>query len=427
MASIKQRGESYQISVYLGRDEEQKRLFKTTTYRPKARSPKAIEKEVQAFAYDFEQRVRNGEVYSGDAVTFSQFIEVWKKGFLAEKTQRVQEDYLRILRVHFTPAIGFMKMNKIKATHIDNVLHKMKGDGRAAKTIRSAFTVVNSVMKYAYKKEYIRENPCDRCDDLPSIQKDGKLHVFTKDQVQTFFNALTLDYSQERKPVERQLKNGTSYSVPGYTMSHKIPLQFQVYFHLAITVGLRRGETIALTWKDVDFRNRTISVSKSVSRTEKEEIIKRPKTDAGIRVVPVPDGCLLLLRRWQIEQQELCLKLGTAWKGFRGEDFDENYIFIDRTDGSRMCLDAPSHKFNEILNMYNSQHAKTEEDQLPYIRLHDLRHTYATLQLAMGTPLVAVSHNMGHSKTSVTLDIYTESLRDQEMQAADAMQAAFYN
>ena len=112
---------------------------------------------------------------------------------------------------------------------------------------------------------------------------------------------------------------------------------------------------------------------------------------------------------------KLCFELGSAWKGFRGTAFDNNYIFIDKTDGSRMCIDCPGNKFRELIDMYNTQHAASESEKLPQIRLHDLRHTFAT-NLVNGheepdgsmksLPVKTVADLLGHTTSCITEKYY---------------------
>lgn len=89
-----------------------------------------------------------------------------------------------------------------------------------------------------------------------------------------------------------------------------------------------------------------------------------------------------------------------------------------------MHLSTPTHKFIEILDMYNNSCTR-EEDKLPRIHLHDLRHTSATLLLSENTDIETVSHRLGHSKASVTLDIYGHALPAKDQQAADVLEAMF--
>ena len=128
MASIKRRPQqdgtiSYLITVSLGRDKSTgKQLFKNTTYIPKAQTPAKAEKETKAYAVAFEEKVRNGDLVSGEKVTFNEFVKVWEKNWLPAKTKSVQEKYKDILRLRVLPAIGHMNITTVRATHIDKII-----------------------------------------------------------------------------------------------------------------------------------------------------------------------------------------------------------------------------------------------------------------------------------------------------------------
>ena len=423
---------SYQITVSLGRDKATgKQIMKYATYIPKEKAQTKIEKEVQAFALDFEQKAKNGELVSGDKVTVNEFVKIWEKNWLPAKTPSVRENYMDILRLHFLPVIGHMKITAVRATHIDEIIQGGKDAGKAASTIRDWFTVINSVFKYAYKKKYISENPCQRCDERPPVKmKTGKdIRFFNGDQARRFIReALTMEY--ELKYGQRGRKSKKSGKE--YTVKRTVPLQWRLYFTMAVYGTFRRGEMVALTWNDIDEKKRTISIDKAAAMTKTEKYIKGPKTDAGIREVTMPEEVFTLLRRWKNEQTALCVKLGTAWKGHRNglkedgtpDTFDENNIFIQPDNGLQMHLSSPNHKFHEICDMYNATREK-EEDKLPRIRLHDLRHTGATLLLGKKADIETVSHRLGHSKASVTLDIYGHALPENDRAAAETLAAMF--
>lgn len=428
----------YQINVSLGRDKATgKQIRKYANYIPKEKAPTKIEKEVKAFAVEFEAKVKNGELVSGEKMTFSEFVKIWEKNWLPAKTPSVRENYMEILRNHVLPAIGHLKITTIKATHIDAIIQAAKDAGKAPATIRDRFTVINSVFKYAYKKQYIKENPCQRCDERPTVtMRTGKdLRFFNQDQARKFLrDALTMEYELKYGQRGRKAKTtGKTYSVKEYTVKRKVPLQWRVYFTMAIYGMFRRGEMCALTWNDIDEKNRTISIDKAAAMTNKETYIKGPKTDAGIRKVSMPEEIFTLLGAWKKEQTALCMKLGTAWKGHRNgmkedgktpDSFDENNVFIQLENGLPVHLSTPGHKFHEIINLYNAT-CKKEEDKLPEIRLHDLRHTGATLLLGNNADIETVSHRLGHSKASVTLDIYGHALPENDKQAAETLAAMF--
>lgn len=442
---------SYLITVSLGRDAEGQKVKETTTFTPSSKALTKARKEAEAYAVKFEEQVKNGDIVSGDRITFREFVDIWKDNWLPAKTAAVRENYYSVLRVRVIPKIGNLKMTKIRATHIDKILKDMTAEDKAPATVHMTYTVINSVFKYAVRKQYIRENPCTRCDELPAIKtKTGNdISFFTKEEARRFLkDALTREYDITVSGHKRKLrKTGEDYTVPDYQMKHRIHFQWRVYFELAIKATFRRGEECALTWRDIDFRKQTISIKKAMSSTKADgQFVKDPKTSAGIRDLIIPADCIELLKRWKEEQLALCNEMGTAWKGHRDkiedgkqtDSFEDNTVFIRLDCGLPLHLSTPGHKFAEIIAMYNAAiekeaeqlHSKAEKrqklaEQLPKIRLHDLRHTGATLLLGENTDIETVSRRLGHSKASVTLDIYGHALPENDKKASDALEAMF--
>lgn len=451
MASVKQKVKkdgtvSYEITVSLGRDYEGKKVIKTTTFIPKSKNSDRALKEAEAYAAVYEKQVRDGDIPSGKSITFTQFVKIWEENWLPAKTPTVRENYSDVLRVRVLPEIGGMRLTAIKALHIDKILNAEKAEGKAPKTVRMTFTVINSVLRYAVKKQYITENPCLRCDDLPPItMKTGNdLSFFTPDQTNRFLKeALTREYEVHIKGHQRTLKKtGEKYDVPGYVEKRNIPYQWRVYFTMAIEGQLRRGEMCALTWRDVDFKNHIVSVTKAIANTKSGQIVKEPKTKAGIRDIVLPPDCMALLKQWKKDQRTLCSTLGTAWKGHRDkikdgkavDSFEDNTIFIQIDNGRQIHLSTPGHKFGEIIDLYNAacekeaEQAKTKAERkmildkrLPKIRLHDLRHTGATVLLSRNVPVETVARRLGHSKASVTWDIYGHALPEDDKKASEVL------
>lgn len=365
--------------------------------------------------------MRAGKYLDGEKITFHAFQQIWEKDWAAQRlTQRVQEDYKATLKHRAEPAIGNMKIAKIRPSHIQSIITTMVNEGLSPKTVRHTFVAINSVMKYAYKMEVIETNPCDRCE-LPKMDTDTSLHYFTLEQAKTFLAALDREYTTTHRGHTRTLaKTGEQYTVPEYTETHTVPLQLKAFFTLAVYGGFRRGELLALTWNDVDFESNTISINKAVSETKQGVIVKDTKTKAGNREIVLPTVCFTVLRRWRAEELELSMKLGSKWQGSRGKDFDDNRVFIQPGSGLPMDPSTPYQRFKSIIKDYNATCEK-DEDKLPNIRLHDLRHTSATLLLSEGVDIETVSHRLGHSRASITLDVYGHALETKDSKASETL------
>ena len=269
MPSIVKRNNSYRIVVSLGRDTNGKAIVKTTTYHPKAKTPKAIEKEVNRFAIEFENDVLNGKAVTS-SITFKEYALKWIEDYGKSNLQeRQQEDYLKLLERRVFPYIGHLKLNKITPSHLQEIFNDMEKEGKAPPTIHKIKTTISSVLGYAYKLGLINENPCNRCF-LPPIKKKNKIQCFNLEQARIFLNALTLEYPVVFKAHESH--NGITKNVQQvkeYTIYKTIPLQFQAYFNLAIVSGMRKSEELALTWNDIDFETNTVHITKATTRTKK--------------------------------------------------------------------------------------------------------------------------------------------------------------
>lgn len=419
MAEIFERKGSYQIRVYLGKDANGKKITESTTFTPTKKTPKAIEKEVQEFARTFEKEVKEGKFLSGEKLTLQEVVAEWMKDqTFKDLTKSVQESYIDILKRRIYPHISHLKIAKITPLHIQKIYNDMETEGKAPKTIKRTNTALNSVMRYAYRMGIIQENPCDRIR-LPKNNTDTSLHYFTLEQAQTFLESLEKEFTIQHP--EKKRSNGRI--IPAYTETVQTHPQFIPFFYLAVYGGFRRGELVALTWKDIDFENRTVSINKAVAKTKEGQLLKSTKTVAGNREIKLPSECFKVLQKWKLQQMQLAFTMGNIWEGETGKNFDENNIFI-QDNGTRMDVDTPTHKFKKIIELYNSN-CEREEDMLPNIHLHDLRHTSATLLLANHVDIETVSHRLGHSKPSITLDVYGHWMEETDNKASDTLESLF--
>ena len=117
---------------------------------------------------------------------------------------------------------------------------------------------------------------------------------------------------------------------------------------------------------------------------------------------------------------KIALSMGETWAGKPISDFGKNWIFI-QADGKQMHLSTPTHKFREIIEHHNNH--CNESEKLPLIRLHDLRHTSATLMISSGVDVRTAANRLGHSSPSLTLNVYAEALRSADQAAAKTLES----
>lgn len=424
MASIRKRGDSYQITVSNGRDSSGKQLIETATFTPDPnKTEKQNQKALEKFVFEFEEKVKSGKYLDGEKITFKDFSDQYIEEYALQHLEaKTIASYRDLLRLHILPAIGHLKLAKIQPQHLNTLyikLSKERKDGRpggyAPKTIKHIHSLISSIYSLAVKWNTVSDNPCDRVS--PPKQIKGKdIKYFTLEQAEAFLEALNHEFLIPVKAHDRIDDTGRPYHVDAYMEKKTLPLQYKVFFNLALFCGMRRGELIALEWSDFDFINNTVSISKSTVLVNGKPITKTPKTESSIRVISVPASVISILKGYRKEQLELRLKLGDAWEG-------KNYVFI-QWNGKQMYPDTPYSTFKDIIRWYNSS-VKEESQKLPDIPLHGLRHTSATLLISQNIDVRTVSGRLGHSQTSTTTDIYSHFLKRADEAASNTLESLF--
>jgi integrase len=182
----------------------------------------------------------------------------------------------------------------------------------------------------------------------------------------------------------------------------------RLYVPLAVaaSTGLRRGELLALRWSEVDLDGGSLRVTASLQRAGADLVFLPPKTDRGRRTVGLPPATVALLRRHRKEQLERRVLLGEAW-----QDFD---LVIERGDGGAFPPDSLPRDWYRLVRRIG----------LPELRLHDLRHAYATRLLEASVHPKVVSEALGHSSVSFTMDTYQHLMPTMQETATQAIERA---
>ena len=424
MASIQRRGNGYRILVSNGYRSDGSKIQETTTFIPDPKmTDRQQKKALDDFVYEFEQKVKNGKLLSGEKMNFKDFSDYWLTEYAEKQLEKTTlQGYIAELEQKIIPALGHLKIAKIKPTHLQSFYNNLledgvRKDGRpggySPVTIKKDHAIISGMLKQAVLWQLIEANPCDRVappKEIKEVVEDIK--HFTLEQAETFLNALEMDYATKYKAHDRIDDTGKKYHVPAYIETRSIPTQFKVFFNFALFGGMRRGELIALTWDNIDFKDCSIDINKATGYVNRKQITKLPKNKGSVRKIVVPEPVIRLAERYKKEQLEYRLSIGDQWCG-------DNYVFI-QFDGSQMNLSTPNHTFHDIINKYNATTADPG-NQLPHIPLHGLRHTSATLLISENIDIRTVSARLGHAQTSTTMNIYAHSLKKLDEKASNAL------
>lgn len=284
--------------------------------------------------------------------------------------------------------IGVMKIADIKYSDIKAYYYKLLTEkGMQINTIDNIHTLLHPTFAMAVRDDVIRKNPTDGV--MAEIKKSGWKnkgirHALSVEQQRAFMNAVT--------------------TIPEY--SHWLPL-----FATLLGTGCRVGEVIGLRWSDINFKEKYISINHSVSYYVRENRKSRfgvslPKTEAGIRMVPLMDSVKEILEK-EYERQKR--------EGFCTYELEglSGFVFSNRNGNlhNPHCINMA---INRVCDTYNAKEvldAKREHREpviIPHFSCHHLRHTFCSRLCENETNIKVIQEVMGHANVETTLDIYTE-------------------
>ncbi len=235
--------------------------------------------------------------------------------------------------------------------------------------------VLHSAFEQAVRWNMIPRNPTDATRPPRIVRKE--MQILSRDQVQ-----LLLDSASDAS--------------------------MRALYGIAATAGLRRGELVALRWSDVDLERATLTIRRTAHRVRGEGIVYgEPKTNAGRRSVRVGSMAVSLLRAHRAAQIEARLKAGPAWH-------DLDLVFTSLV-GTPLEEARITRLFQRDLDRAG----------LPRVRMHDLRHTAATLLIESGVAMKSVQAALGHSTIAITMDVYAHVTPAMQDSVAEAMDRLF--
>ena len=327
------------------------------------------QKECQVWIRQLREQIESGIRINAAKMAVGEYLAQWLQIIEGTIKPKTLDQYTGIVKNHLKPQLGKIKLSELQPYHIQQVYSDLKEKGHSQRNVQLVHSVLHRALVIAERQGLIGRNPANAVIPPKVIQTEMK--VLNDNQVRQFLIAAKGD-------------------------------RYEALFHLAITTGLRQGELLGLKWLDVDWASDTIHVRRQLQRRKGEGLkFVSPKTKAGNRLVQLGVESMRLLAEHRKNQD--VERLSSEW-----QEHDVVFPSMVGTPTDQRNL----HKFFKRL---------LKKAGLPNIRFHDLRHTAATLMLLNGIPLIVVSRRLGHSKPSVTLDIYGHYLPGMQEEAANLM------
>lgn len=364
------RGKTWTYVVDVGADTHANR-------RQEMKGGFATKKDAERALRQLLHRLDHDQYVERSALTFSTYIRgEWLPAMKPNLREATWAGYRRTLEDYALPHVGHVPLQQLNAVHLNRLYTRLLTSGRAdgrgglsPRTVRYVHTLIRKSLADGARWGRVERNVADLADPPRAEVDTSGIRTWTAQQLGRF-------------------------------LAHVRDERLYPAWVVFATTGMRRGEVLGLRWIDVDLDGARISVRQTLVMVDTEARYSQPKTKRSRRTVDLDEQTVAVLRAWQTRQRAEREQWREAWQ-------DTGLVFT-REDGSPIYPDGWTGTFE--------RHVR--EAGLPKVRLHDLRHTHASLLLASGVNPKVVSERLGHHSTAFTLDTYAHVIPGMQRRAA---------
>ena len=401
--SIRKRKDgTWEARYCLGNDPVTGKVIRKSVY---GKTHKAVAQKLR----ELTAAIDKGEYFEPSKITVGQWLTIYEDEHLNNVKYLTAKSYKAQIETHIRPALGNVKLSSLTPVIINKFYNQLLKDGQtvpkrdangkimkdksgktiterapmSGKSIRNIHGILTKCLSTAVDMEMLKTNPCERLKNKLPRKEQSEIVPLTDEQIKQFLHEL------EREEYKR-------------------------LFQCILFLGLRESEAIGLTWDCVDFDKGTVTI--------KQQLIKRPKADGGytiastksskVRIIKPAQYVLDVLKKRRTEQIQERLSSGKLWQGFQSADEQQTAFCFTTAIGEHLCPQT----------VYNHYKKIAERIGAPDSRVHDLRHTHATVALQEGINPKTVSENLGHYSTAFTMDVYGHVSEKMKADGAATMQ-----
>jgi len=367
---IRRKGErSWQITLDTGTgpNGERRRVYETV---------KGGKKDAQRRLHELLVSLEKGVYSSAGRVTVEEYFGRWLEDYVQPNlSPRTTEGYEYICNHYFLPCIGNIKLSGLKPEHLQHYYSEKLSSGLSAQTVRHHHACVHRALQTAVEWGLLARNPADAVKP-PRVQVP-EMQTWDEGDIAAFLEA--------------------ARQTPYYAL-----------FHTALFTGMRRSELLALRWCDLDLLLCQVYITRSLHVLKGGQVvIRHPKSVKGKRMVALSPLTVSVLREHQEKQRLDRAMLGKSL-------MDDELVFSD-IEGKPLLPNTVTHAWIKLVRCSG----------LKPIRLHDARHTHASLMLKQGVHPKIVQERLGHASIQITLDTYSHVAPGLQEAAAARFDQAF--
>ncbi|MBN7273690.1 tyrosine-type recombinase/integrase [Ligilactobacillus pobuzihii] len=361
----------YKFKIYLGTDPITNKQITTT--RRGFTSIKAAKSAARKLQTEFEEQGW-GSDNTSDIRTFQQLFDVWFENYQLSVKKSTATDSWQIYKRYIKPKFGSSNIQRINVLFCQKCVNYWYKNYREARHIKNT---VSQILRYGISLEIIDENPMAKVTlPRPLPKRDNSNNYYSKEELKHFFDSLN-DIGD---------------------------LRYIAFFRFLAYTGVRKSEALALQWKDFNFKNNTVKISKTIyyDARLKRVIVQEPKTKSSNRVLDLDPKTVSIMQSWRADQQKRFIKIGINVMNTK------QYVFTQEKSNRLLVPNS----VNDWLKWIYKKHPQKK------ITVHGFRHTHASLLFEAGATIKEVQERLGHSNSKTTLDIYTHVVKEKKKETA---------
>lgn len=325
--------------------------------------------EIRQWLADSRYQDEHSNINFPSSMTVDAWFEYWiemKRRTVRPNTCR---NYTERYRINISPLIGMKTLGSINSIHCQMIMNRMADEGYRTSTIYQARIALYNMLEFAYLNDVIPKNPCSKV-----VKSDiGKS-------------------SRKKEALTRAVQKRFCDVIKGNT--------YEYQYRFLLQTGLRTGEMVGLKWSDVDWENRTLSITRSMEfrHSVGEWRIGEPKSKSGYRTIPLTEEAMEILRLQKKKNQSFSI-VPFEWREF---------IFLCK-------------KGTPVKNStYDTMLFKLcEKGGIPKFSMHVLRHTFATRCIEAGMKPKTLQTILGHSNIGITMNLYVHTTEEEKHKEID--------
>ncbi|MBD8034604.1 site-specific integrase [Solibacillus merdavium] len=345
----------YMFKVYLGSD--------SMTGKPQYTTRRGFRsvKEAEIALARIQLEIANGKYQKRTYETYRELYEAWFKSYKSTVEESTLNKTTKYFEHHILPAIGDYRIEQLNVDICQRFVNKLHEKLVKARTVKA---YASKVLDYAVIRNLINTNPF-KLVEMPKKRAPKKSvnrverNFYTKEELNKLLSLM------------KEETNRKAY----------------VAIHVLAFTGMRKGELLALTWEDIDFEKKEMTINKAIARGLENTMYEKSTKTGVSRTISLDNETINLLQEWQIDLKN---SLGRRFK-------KKKQLVLPNEDNSYLQPTKTRKWLNYVIEKY----------KLPPLTTHGLRHTHTSMLIEAGANMKQVQMRLGHSDIKTTMDIYT--------------------